>query len=59
MKSEELYEMIEVAHKEQKFNLNGVWDRINYATKMLLCDRMVESGTWMQLPEAVICFEEA
>ena len=59
MKSEVLYEMLESAHKEKRFNLNGVWDRITYASKMLMCDQMVQSGTWMQLPEAVICFEEA
>ena len=58
MKSQELYEMIESASKEQKFNLNGVWNKISYATKMLMCERMVESGTWMRLPEAVLCFEE-
>lgn len=59
MKSEVLYEMIESASKEQKFNLNGVWNKISYTAKMLMCDQMVASGTWMKLPEAVICFEEA
>lgn len=58
MKSEELYQRIESAFKEQKFNHNGVWDKITYASKMLMCQRMVESGTWMKLPEAVLCFEE-
>lgn len=59
MKAEVLYDSLESACKEGTFNLNGVWDKITYSAKMLLCDRMVESGTWMNLPEAVICFEEA
>lgn len=58
MKSEILYEKIESAFQEEKFNLNGVWDKITYSAKMLMCERMVESNTWMNLPEAVICFEE-
>ena len=58
MKSETLYERMELAFKEQGFNINGIWGKMNYTTKMLLCQRMIESGTWMQLPEAVICFEE-
>lgn len=57
MKSETLYIKIELAFKEQGFNLNGIWDRINYTAKMLMCDQMVKSGTWMELPEEVIYSE--
>lgn len=58
MKSETLYIKIELAFKEQGFNLNGIWDKINYTAKMLLCDRMVESGKWMELPEEVFCSDQ-
>lgn len=58
MKSETLYIKIELAFKEQGFNLNGIWNKINYTAKMLMCDRMVESGKWMELPEEVIYSED-
>lgn len=58
MKSETLYLKIEIAFKEQGFNLNGVWDKMNYTAKMLICDRMIESDKWMKLPESVLCSEE-
>lgn len=58
MKSEALYLRIEIAFREQNFNLHGIWNKINYTSKMLLCDRMVESGKWMELPESVIYSKE-
>ena len=57
MKSEALYLRIEIAFKEQGFNLNEVWNKMNYTAKMLMCDRMIESGKWMELPESVIYSE--
>lgn len=58
MKSENLYLKIEIAFKEQGFNLNGIWSKINYTAKMLMCDQMVETGKWMELPEEVISNKE-
>lgn len=58
MKSEVLYIKIELAFREQGFNLNGIWNKINYTAKMLMCDQMISSGTWMELPEEVIYSNE-
>ena len=58
MKSEELYITIESAFRDQGFNFNGIWNKINYTAKVLLCDRMIESGSWRELPESIFCLEE-
>lgn len=58
MKSEALYIRIELASKEQGFNLKGIWNKINYTAKVLLCDRMIQDGSWKELPESVLCLEE-
>lgn len=58
MKSEELYIRLELALRERGFNPHGVWDKINYTAKMLMCDRMVANGSWMELPDEVIYSED-
>lgn len=58
MKSENLYLKIEIAFKERGFRLNENWDKINYTAKMLMCDQLIASGKWMELPEDVIYAED-
>lgn len=54
MTVEKLYNAFESAFRKNDFNINGVWDQMTYSSKMLMCERMVESGSWKNLPEFVM-----
>lgn len=54
MTTDKLYIAIESAFANDRFNLNGVWDRISYTAKILMCDRMIKSESWRNLPDTVL-----
>lgn len=58
MNTQSLYDLIETAFNEEGFNLNGVWNRMTYTSKMLLCQRMIDNGSWESLPASVIWLKE-
>lgn len=53
MTTEKLYSAIQSAFKYDNVNLYGVWDKITYTAQILLCERMIESESYKNLPEIV------
>lgn len=54
MTVEKLYQAFESAFKKNDFNINGVWDQMTYVSKMLMCEAMIKSGEWKDLPDFVL-----
>lgn len=52
---EKLYDAIDAEVKANGFKPNNNWgDKITYASKLLMCEQMVQSGEWKKLPESVL-----
>ena len=58
MKVEVLYRAIDLASRKNGINLNGVWDKVPYATKILMCTQLVDSGNWVNLPTTILEYTE-
>lgn len=54
MEPEVLYKAIDKALTKNGLNLYGIWDRIAYDAKILTCKQLIDSGKWLDLPEAIL-----